>query len=273
MAVEKSANWLKQLQRQNAGWFRYYAGQETLAALTQGCRTRKAHLVRPTEAHLAALASFPNLVELSLYEPRAKSLAALGHCKKLRQLQIEDPTAIAGLERAENITSLHLSHFTKITRLDPISSLRKLTRLSLSTITSWDSSRHCLHVQSLAPLAKLKSLRSLQLMGIKPRDLRLDWLIKLPHLKELQISHVYCFGMSHYTALAAALPRTRGTCLKPHWMHPPLADMLRCKKCQTSKVYLTAPGPRKRQMLCPTCDAVALKRHEQLWEESLRAAK
>jgi hypothetical protein len=93
-----------------------------------------------------------------------------------------------------------------------------------------------------------------------PRDASLQPLARLTRLKQLAFSHVFTVPMAEYATLAAALPDTRGDCLRAsHALHVRLL----CPKCkEAGRVSLTAPHPRTKAQLCPRCDASKLAAHE-----------
>jgi hypothetical protein len=89
--------------------------------------------------------------------------------------------------------------------------------LVISTPPTWDGTPRKTEVDSLKPLGSLSSLDRLLLLGVRPKDLDLSPIMKMTHLKEVDIGGVPEFTIAHYAKLAAALPHAKGRCLKPYF--------------------------------------------------------
>ena len=238
-------------------------GLKKLKALRCSCRGRKQY---------DALAQLKSLEFLSLSYCDAGELAGIGQNNRLRALELDcfTPPSLEGIEVFKELEFLSVFHAPKITSLAPLAELKKLKWLSISTPPSWDSSRKTIKVESFEPLSRLAGLQYLSLDGVEPRKGGLQALGKLKSLKELDFGHVYNLTMDDYAGLAAALPKTKGHCLEPHYH---LNFKYPCKTCGTNMVFLTAPKPRARQQLCPKCDVAAVAAHVDAFEQAKKRAR
>jgi hypothetical protein len=210
---------------------------ETVGSLSQ---LRWLALDHCGEAGLARFGGLTNLSALSLFAFKAASLDGVQALPALEYLRVE--------------------HAPKIESLAPLGGCGRLRWLWLSTPAGWDASRKTIKAESLAPLSRLASLEHLTLMGIEPRDASLWPLARLTRLKQLGFSHVFTVPMAEYARLAAALPNTRGDCLTASHS---LNVRTVCPRCRSADlVGLTAPRPRTKARLCPSCDAAKLAAHE-----------
>lgn len=214
------------------------------------------------DEQLDRLSRIPTLTAVELVGVK-RSLAPLASSASLRQLRLTDPATIDGLDRLGAIESLALYCFPRIKSLEPLRHLRNLRRLLLSTPPGYDASRRCHTVVSLAPLGALSNLEWLLLRGILPARGRLDPLRALHAVDTLEISHVFAFTIDDYAALARALPRASGRCLRPY-SEAPWAPA--CRHCGGVRVGLTAPPPRSPRALCPICQPRKLAAHVARWK-------
>jgi hypothetical protein len=197
----------------------------------------------------------------------AFDLCALRDLPNVRELSLDDPRTLDGLETLKGLTALSLYYLPRIRSLDPIGTLENLEKLLISTPPGYDASRKCHEVESLSPLRGLKKLRKLVMRGILPDDRTLKPLHSLTQLETLEITHVYAFTLEDFARLAKALPNTTGHCLVPYF-NASWAGV--CSKCGTPRVALTAPAPRSPRLACPACHADRLRRHKERWSEIAR---
>jgi hypothetical protein len=191
------------------------------------------------------MASLKPLADLSTLEfayflasSRLKDLRPLCGLPALRYLflhasGLRDLSAAAGLTQ---LVSLHLLAGRTVDSLEPFGGLHNLRHLSVFFDAVGDG--------SLAPLGRLKGLRSLALRGER-------------------------VPLEEFARLAAALPHTEGTHRSP-FLPPRSPDESRtCRRCGRRGGYVTV-GPWR--VLCPRCDARAIRRHVIRWEILLSAA-
>jgi hypothetical protein len=232
------------------------------------------------------MASSPELEQLTLHDPQdlravagMSSLARLrivgGRCSvrelaalsSLRELVLDDPQTLDGLDLVKQLAVLTVYCFPQVRSLAPIGSLHGLESLLLSTPPGYDASRKCHEVDSLKPLGNLRRLRKLIMRGVLPGDRTLAPLHSLTQLETLEVTHVYCFSLEDHALLARALPNTRGHCLMPFFEASWTGN---CRKCGARRVALTAPPPRSPRLACPNCNAERLRRHEAEWNAIAR---
>lgn len=233
-----------------------------MRALTATCMTK---------AQLETVTQLNQLHTLCL-EHHSGTLEDVGRLTKLRALSLSVfKGELKGIEALANVEYLSIFHAPKLPTLAPLAALKRLSWLSISTPPSWDTSRKTIKVESFAPLSKLTALRYLDLKGIEPKKGSLAPLENLTALRELQISHVHAIPLAQYAALAAALPNTKGHCLSATYPLPQLR--LRCAKCGTPYVWLTAPPRGTKTTLCEKCDAPKVAKHRMEFERLKTAAR
>lgn len=220
---------------------------------------------RVTSVQLSELAALPDLQFLELSGP-AIDLSPLAASATLRDLHLDNPARLDGLDRLKQLTSFGLYYLPRIKALDQIGELGELHSLWISTPPSYDASRKCHRVQSLAPLAKLSRLQRLVLRGILPERDRLQPLETLASLQTLEVTHVFDFAVEDYAGLARALPNTSGHCLVPFFEASWAGT---CDRCGGARVALTAPPPRTSRTLCPRCQRDRLDAHVERWNHAL----
>jgi hypothetical protein len=226
----------------------------------------------PPNANLLVLKEAPS-TELLAEQASATSvrivksafdLRVLRDLPHVRELSLDDPHTLDGLDTLKLLTSLSVYCLPRIRSLYPIGALENLEKLLISTPPGYDASRKCHEVESLKPLRSLKKLRKLVMRGILPDDRSLKPLHALTQLETLEVTHVYAFTIEDFAGLAKALPNTTGHCLVPYFNASWTGV---CSKCGTPRVALTAPAPRSPRLACPSCHADRLRRHEARWNE------
>jgi len=215
-----------------------------------------------TEDDLRALAALPNAASLEISGLRI-DLRALRAVPWVEHLHLNDPATLDGLVHLQQVRRLAVYHFPKIHDLAPVGALSRLRTLLLSTSPSYDASRKCFEVDSLEPLAALSQLEQLTMRGVVPLHGRLEPLHGLTGLRELAITHVYCFGLEDYARLAAALRHTTGHCLEPFFAASWAGT---CRRCGQGRVVLTGPRQRRSRFLCPLCDGARVAQHVAAWK-------
>lgn len=223
--------------------------------------------------HIETVGQLKNLKTLSL-KHHAGTLAPLSDMTGLRALKLDVFTGtLDGIERLSKLEYLSIYHAPKLQSLAQLAKLHKLKWLSISIAPSWIPSRKTIKVESFAPLTELTALRYLELDGVEPKISGLAPLRGLKSLREVEIGHVHTIPLADYAKLAAALPRTKGHCLRASYSLPQL-DLLRCKKCGGPFVWLTAPARGAKATPCPSCDALAVAKHNAEFERlKAQAAK
>ncbi len=190
-------------------------------------------------------------------------LSFLRDNKQLRVLFLSEVHALRGIEHLTQVRDLVLYHLPKVQSLEPLAALRDLQFLTISTPASWDASRKCIEVDSLEPLRSLRGLISLDLCGVLPSEGGLRPLWELTKLQRLEISHVYAFGLRDYAELAAHLPGTVGSCLRPCFS---MGFATPCRRCGRQMVCLVGGPPRAHRLLCVDCDRLRLEAHIEAWK-------
>jgi hypothetical protein len=189
---------------------------------------------------LAAEAPPPALMILGYAFPTLHPLAAFG---ALQVLKIQGAPRLAELAGTEHLASLR--------------------EFVLSTPPGSDGSGKCIEVGSLKPLGRLAALERLVLLGVRPRDRDLAPIMRMQHLREIDIGGVPDFTLEDYARLAAALPHATGPCLAPY---VEIAGAGQCRKCRGRQVLLNGTPPRVKKWLCPTCNSKLLAAHVARWE-------
>lgn len=213
------------------------------------------------DKQLEVIASCPTLEVLSLGYLRASTLAPLRTLRALRHVVIDGAPKLQSLEGIESLPelrTLRVENARKIGSLADVSRASGLTALALvaGIFKKW-------LVDSYTPLSNLTALRWLELDTVLPRDNSLKTLAGLRELRFLMFSSGY-FPLEEVARLRAALPQLRVPALEPYW----LCGGLRCEHCNTELLRMS--GYRGR-VLCPSCDAVAVRRHVARFEELVSA--
>jgi hypothetical protein len=140
------------------------------------------------DEHWARALTLPNLVELTLHEPTAEQLAAIGQMSSLKRLRITHarPRSMEFLQSLSRVEELILEYVSGFNDLSPLRSLKRLRALhveNLRRVTNFDG------------LAGLDGLRYLAIHGT------LDWkqpvedfefLRGLPKLEVLALWQMIC---------------------------------------------------------------------------------
>ncbi len=207
----------------------------------------------------------------TLRDPDAAAIAALAAERPVGAMilgwphgSFEPLAPLAGLE------VLKVQGAWPLARLDGIERLTRLLEFVLSTPPGSDGSGRCIEVASFAPLAKLPALARVVLSAVRPADLDLTPLTRLPALRELDVGGVPEFQLAQYAWLAVQLPGVEGRCLQPHIAIPGVG---RCRKCGATERLLIGVAPRARRWACPTCHAKRLAAHEAAWAAAVEAAR
>ena len=191
----------------------------------------------------------------------------------LRQLAAKKPRAVTIFEYPfdslkplavlAGIEVLKIQDSGALRSLDGADALKGLKNLVISTPPSWDGTPRKTEVDSLKPLGALSSLDRLLLLGVRPKDLDLSTIMKMTHLKEVDIGGVPEFTIAHYAKLSVALPDAQGRCLGPYYV---IKGVGFCKKCKGQQVLLNGAPPKTRKWLCPKCNEKKLAEHVRAWE-------
>lgn len=88
---------------------------------------------------------------------------------------------------------LHLNHFHRADTLSlrPLKNLSGLRMLSLSTTPSWDGSGRTLFVDSFEHFSNCTKLEMIQIIGVVPREGRLEPLERLKNLRVASIGNTH----------------------------------------------------------------------------------
>ncbi|HEU4880621.1 MAG TPA: hypothetical protein VFT45_00210 [Longimicrobium sp.] len=241
---------------------------------------RLAHLV-PDE-NLARLAELTSLEVLHTGGSTTAMLPLVGRLPRLRELFVSD-IGMVSLEPLAGLSTLEFAYFLASPRLKDLRPLCGMPALrylfldagglsDLSAVAGLTQlvSLHLLvgkSVDSLEPLGGLHNLRHLSVFFEEVRDGSLAPLGRLRGLRSLALSGERV-PLEEFTRLAVALPDTEGTLRSPFL--PPHPDESRtCSRCGRRNGYVTVG---RRRVLCPRCDARAIRRHVIRWEILLSAA-
>jgi hypothetical protein len=200
-------------------------------------------LQHPKPAELEQVAADPDLRVLVVFGYPFSSLEPLAVSSRLEVLKIQGAPGLSQLNGTQGLGALR--------------------EFVLTTPRGSDGSGRYIEVESYGPLERLTSLERLILLGVRPRDEDLSPIMRMRHLKELDIGGVPQFVLEHYARLAAALPGTTGRCLQPYVEIPGVGS---CRKCQGRQVLLNGAPPRARQWVCPACNPKLLAAHLARWE-------
>lgn len=176
---------------------------------------------------------------------------------------LENPDTLSILEEESTIESLTLRHFHKIHSLEPLRCLKNLRVLFLLTLPSWDGTGRSLVVDSFEPLTSLQKLKRIKIIGVVPKQGRLEPLSRIPSLESVSINAPASFYQTEdYAALSRSLPKARNS-LRP--ARPSL-------KCPNCKMHLTlllkGSKTRQKKRACPQCERDSLVAHLERWNNS-----
>ena len=199
-------------------------------------------LTAPTRDDLRSLAE-KQPPSVTIFEYPYDSLKPLAILAGLEVLKIQDSGALR--------------------TLDGIAALAGIKNLVISTPPTWDGTSKKIEVDSFTPLETTKSLERLILMGVRPKDLDLSPIMRMTHLREVDIGGVPEFTIAHYARLSVALPNAEGRCLQPYFE---IKNLAFCKKCKAQQVLLNGTPPKARKWVCPKCNQKKLAEHVRAWE-------
>lgn len=195
---------------------------------------------------------------------QVRELARTGAPNALILSDFQEPD-FESLKVLADLEVLKVNHAPRLRRLDGLAPLKKLREFVLSTPPGWDGTGRSIEVESLAPLEAVPSLEKLILMGVRPADLDVAPIARMKHLKELDIGFAPGFTLAQYASLAAALPGTRGRCLRPYFQ---IMGVGGCRKCRGQGICLNGTPPRARKWACPKCNAKKIAEHFAQWERA-----
>ena len=181
------------------------------------------------------------------------SLEAVAGLRGLQRFHLGDSASLQTLQPLAAMPQLQwlwLNGMSKIPDLEPLAELNGLEGLFVAGTESKP-----LVVPTLAPLAALQRLRWLQLGCLRPAEGGIEPLGRLQALEYLGLPNY--FTVEQFAQLAARLPHTQGSWLKPYARQHP--SNFRCPKCRERGQVFTAGAPMRR--LCPACDALKLAKH------------
>jgi hypothetical protein len=124
-----------------------------------------------------------NLVVLNIKNSDIKSLVNLSKLKNLKYLRIGDSSKIESIEPLQNLTNLEVLVIENFKNISDFSLLKVLTNLKFLTIEGGMYKKQ--NIDSVQFLADLKNLVYLSTAMISSRDISVDTLFKLKHLKTL----------------------------------------------------------------------------------------
>ncbi len=213
------------------------------------------------DAQLAMIGRCSRLEALRLSYLRARSLGPLQTLRNLRHLVIDYAPSLRswdGIEALPALRTLRVREARKIATLEPLSHAAGLRGVALGAgfLKRWS-------VASYDPLSSMPRLIWLELDTVLPRDTSLRPLAALRGLRHLMIS-AGCFDLDEVARLRAALAGLDVPALGPHW---PAAG-LRCDVCGAALLRMSG---RRGRVLCPECNAAAVKRHVARFESLVSA--
>lgn len=182
-----------------------------------------------------------------------KTLEAATRLPGLHRFHLGDSASLQSLQPLAAMPQLQwlwLDGMSKIPDLEPLAALGALEGLFVAGTESKP-----LAVPTLAPLSGLQRLRWLQLGCLRPAEGGIEPLGRLHALEYLGLPNY--FSVEQFAQLAARLPHTVGSWLKPYARQHPAN--FRCPRCREKGQVFTAGAPMRR--LCPACDAPALASH------------
>ncbi|HEX6446487.1 MAG TPA: hypothetical protein VF053_15435 [Streptosporangiales bacterium] len=86
------------------------------------------------------------------------------------------------------LEELSIVDLPQVSDLSPLEGLTRLRRLELHTLPSWDASDKVTEVETLAPLTALPCLEDVALCGVRPRDGKVDDLLRCTRLRRARLS-------------------------------------------------------------------------------------
>jgi hypothetical protein len=175
-------------------------GSEEITILTVG----------KADEHWARLFTFPNLIELTLHEPTAEQLEAIGRLHGIKRLRITHarPKAIDFLGTMLGVEELVLEYVSGFSDLSPLRSLPRLRALHMENLR---------RVSQFGGLSGIGTLRHLSIYGTldwkQPID-DFEFLRGLPNLEVLAMWQMIC--KKTYPALLPAIGLKNLKKLKVH---------------------------------------------------------
>jgi hypothetical protein len=234
---------------------------ENVARLPQLSRLERLWCFDLNVRSAAIVGRVASLRRLYLDRNRLPDFDAFTTLTRLEVLSIEGGTRISSLNtftRFDGVHGLGLIHFPQVRSLAPLSDFRSLLALAVAG-GMWTR----MNVASLAPLGSLRQLQFLHLTNLKADDGSLEPLADLTALESLDLPNFY--SLEEFARLSARLKGTRCTWFAPHVAMRSSS----CRKCgQTTMLILTGKG---MPMLCSSCDAVRVHKHEQRFQNAASA--
>lgn len=219
----------------------------------------------------AIVRQIPRLSELrALYVGKCGrvDLAPIGDCASLQHLVLDGVALLSDLSFLAALPRLRTLYVQGARKLD-LKSIPPLPRLAALHLAGSPSS--ILRVESLAPLAQLGTLRHLTLENVRPADGSLRALASLERLREVHLPNG--LEIEEYARLAGALPHAVGAAATPFYAEftarPGIETLYRCDRCGRTRALMTG---RPAALLCPACDAAAMRRRVARWEAARGSA-
>lgn len=205
------------------------------------------------DEHWSKVFTFPNLEELTLHEPTAEQLLAIGSLRCLKRLRItharpKDIEFVRGISELEELMLEYVSGFSDLTPLSDLKHLRALHVENLRRVSDFSGLAGAVGLQYLAvcgtcdwqqPIADFEflhgvpNLEVLALWQVKCRQPYPALLpaVRLRHLKELRIHGSY-LPTEEYALLEEGLGWVKG------------ADWGSCRTVAQSQMELAEDDPR-----------------------------
>lgn len=217
-----------------------------------------------TDGMLQHVPRLPDLRALYIGKCGRVDLAPIGDCSALQHLALDRASMVADLSFLASMPRLRTLYISGARRLD-ISTIPPLPRLAALHLAGGTSAT--LRLETLAPLARLTTLRHLTLENVRPADGSLRPLAALTRLRELHVPNG--LEIEEYARIAGALPHTSGSAMTPFYAEcvsrPGIEVLFRCEHCGRTRALMTG---RPAALLCPECDATAMRRRVARWEAS-----
>jgi hypothetical protein len=203
---------------------------------TEGQKQISIATISAEDQNWELIATFPNLVELTLHSPSHEQLAFVSQLWRLKRLRITHarPKNIEHLARLQsleeiileyvsgfsdlsplselaNLTALHLENLRRVSDFSGLKNAKKLKYLSLDGTLDWDQP-----VESFEFLGGLSDLEFLRIMKVRTPKVGnpLESLLKLKCLKNLSFS-ANAFPVEIFAWIAAKLSHVDGADRSP----------------------------------------------------------